>query len=268
MFIKFWKNYFMRNLFLYAEGDGAGGGGGAGGGETTFTQAQLNDAVEQAKAGLIAKNTELLGKMNNMKEQLSKFDGIDLDAINAMQKKFKDDTEKELYEREGFEGVVNHRLKDVTTQHESQLKERDDKIASLTEERDGYVNRYNTGLINDALRTAAVKSGILPTAIEDVLLRGANVFSVGEEDAIEARGKDGELRKTSDGKAMLNPETFVEELRELCPHMWPGSKGAGAQGSGRVSPTADIDVQMAAAADAGDMKLYKKLREERRKAAQ
>ena len=272
--LRFLITALMFNIRLYEGEPGGGGGGGGGdggaaaaaGGATGFTQAQLDAAVEQAKTGLVTKNQELLGKMATMKIDLEKYSGIDLEAINAMQKKFKDENEKSVFEKHGFEGVVQERLRDVTTKFETEQQKLQKNFDDLTGERDGYAKRYNAGLIGDALRAAAIKAGVLVEAVDDVLLRGLQVFSVGDADVVEARDAEGNLRRTDDGKDVLTPESFIASLEKVAPHYWPGSAGVGARGTQHVSPTADIDVRMRAAADSGDMALYKKLRTERKRA--
>jgi hypothetical protein len=112
--------------------------------------------------------------------------------------------------------------------------------------------------------------GTLPGAIDDIIRRGLDIYTVGEDDALESRDKDGNLRKTEDGKNLLTADVWINELKESenSSHYFPGSQGAGAGGSGgQGHKQSDIDAAMDKAADAGDMVTYRRLRAEKKKAA-
>lgn len=84
--------------------------------------------------------------------------------------------------------------------------------------------KIERGAIHDALRTAAKKAGVIDAAIEDVLLRGERVFSVGD---------DGDVR-TKDGAGVtpyMDAGAWLGELLQTRPHWLPPSVGGGASGA-------------------------------------
>lgn len=108
-------------------------------------------------------------------------------------------------------------------------------IIKLTKERDDSLgeglklnNEIVTGKIELAIRSAAEKAKVLPTAIQDMVMRGRPQFEL-----VEENGKLSVI--TKEGAALtpgLNPDGWVEELKNEAPHYWPASVGAGANGSG------------------------------------
>lgn len=103
-------------------------------------------------------------------------------------------------------------------------KERDDSVG-LTKNLKGEIT---LGKIEAAIRQAAEKAKVLPSAIPDIVMRARPAF-----DVIEENGKTNILTKDGGGYTPgLVPEQFVEELAESAPHYWPPNVGAGANGSG------------------------------------
>jgi hypothetical protein len=103
-------------------------------------------------------------------------------------------------------------------------KERDESVLSTT----NLTTEIMTGKIELAIRTAAEKAKVIPSAINDMVMRGKPQFELLEQD-----GKV--LIVTKDGlgnTAGLAPEGWIEELAPSAPHYWPANQGAGANGAG------------------------------------
>ena len=274
--LKFWKQCLFFHIRLWEGEGGSGGGSGEGGsgeggsgegGDKKFTQSDVEKAVNEAVGGLKTKNDELLGKTKKLQEQLQQFDGIDPEKMRSMLKRFEDDEEAKLLAEGKVEELVEKRLSKATAQF-------DEKYSAIVAERDDFEGKwkisdakYNKRVINEVMMKAAVDAGVRSEAIEDIVIQSRDIFTVGEDEELEARDKDGNLRKI--GEKLLTPKTFIESLKETKPHYWPDSQGAGAQGrrgeSGGMQ--ADIDAKLQAAAASGNMKEYRRLRDEQRKAS-
>lgn len=107
-------------------------------------------------------------------------------------------------------------------------------ILKLTKERDEAVGathtltgEITTGKIELALRAAAEKAKVVPSAIPDVVMRGLRDFEL-----IEHEGKIRIVTKEGHATPGIEPEVWVEDLSQIAPHYWPGNQGAGANGSG------------------------------------
>lgn len=79
--------------------------------------------------------------------------------------------------------------------------------------------------ISDAVREAATKAKVIPSAMEDVLILSERVFEVDDQGKILTRNNVGVLPG-------LDPETWLGDMQAKRAHWWPASEGGGAKGSG------------------------------------
>lgn len=93
------------------------------------------------------------------------------------------------------------------------LTERDQKIQAFEQER-------TQRTISDAVRAAGVKSKVLDTAMEDVLLLAERHFEVTEDGKVVTKGE----------KGGFSPEVWLTDMAKARPHWWPPSAGGGARG--------------------------------------
>lgn len=238
-----------RNFFAYIsqfkkDGDGGEGGssGGQGSGEgsaggTTAIdknseefKSAVRDAVDSQVSGLKQKNDDLLGTINEQKSKLKDFDGLDAAKIRNMMTHFENNEEAQLIAEGKIDDVIQRRTDKISGQYTDQINQLSTSLESLTAERDNLHKQLERSVIGNKLQAEAAKSGILPEAVEDVLMRGLGVFSLDDKNEIVARDKDGNLRKMEDGM-LLNPERFIESLRKSNPYYWPSSQSAGGRGS-------------------------------------
>lgn len=242
-------------------------------------ESELNSALESTKAE-IQKTIET--EVNKATENLKKSQQKILDEKKKLQDKYKDITDPEealralqlitgneevrLLAEGKFDEVVQRRVSNITAQHEEAIQELSTKFENSEMTRTKYQSMYNDLVIDNSLRQAAVKAGILPAALEDVLNKGRQLFSVGEDEkTVESRDANGKLRKTDDEK-ILTPENWIEGLKRTSPHYWPLSRsaefGPGATGGD------DLEAQIQAAAKSGNQTLYRQLREKQKKLKQ
>lgn len=169
-------------------------------------------------------------KLLSEKKQLSKqYEGLgDPEMLHNILKQFQNDEDAKLFaEGKGTEVLKKHteRLKlDFQEQLDTLAKERD----TYAQEKDTYAKKYHEEKAGHALRSAAAAAGVRDSAVDDILLRGKGIFTINEQNELEARDKDGNL-VVVEGKA-LNPKLFIEGLRETYPHYWPESQSGGAHG--------------------------------------
>ena len=250
-------------------------------GDDDDVTAKITAAVEAANtaaaarydtdtAGLKSKVEEALKEKKSLAGKLAAFDGLDPAAMKVMMSRFENDEEAQLLAAGKVDEVVAKRIEkreaDFTTRETTLTEENN----GLKEENAGWKGKYNRRTVETNLRALSEKAGAVPGAIDDIIRRGIEIFTVGEDDALEARDKEGNLRMTDDKKNVLTPEVWIGLLKESenSLHYFPGSQGAGAAGSGGAGhKQSDIDAAMDKAADAGDMVTYKRLRMEKKKAA-
>jgi len=228
-------------------------------------------------AALKAKNDELLGEKKTTKEKLDEtlksIEGIDLEEAKKAMRMLSDERKKKLLEDGKLEEYIQTQTQTIKSDYEAMLEaERAQRLATEKKAED-FETKFKSKILEDRLREVATKSGCTNDAnvIRDIINRGREAFSLNSDMTdIEARDSKGNLKKTADGKMLLTPELWGEQLKIECPHYFPSSTGTGATGSTRTSgfgnASDDLYKRMNDAAVSGNSGLYKQLREEYLKA--
>ena len=88
----------------------------------------------------------------------------------------------------------------------------------------GYQAADRTRTIHDEVRKFAIKSEVVGSALDDVLMLADRVFEIRDDDeAIVVRDKMG----STPG---VTAEVWLTEQQQIRPHWWPASGGSGAKG--------------------------------------
>lgn len=117
------------------------------------------------------------------------------------------------------EGRLKTKLSPVERERDqlrAQLQEREQQIAQFQE-------RETRRTIHDSVREAAIKSKVIDTALEDVLMLAERMFEVGEDGKVTAKEGVG----VTPG---IDPVVWLTEMQQKRPHWWPASQGGGAKG--------------------------------------
>lgn len=219
----------IRNMLLkyYApEGEGNGSGGGGGPEITPEIQKLIDEQVSAQVSGLKTKNSELLGTIKQQKDNLSRFDGIDPDAVRGILQRFSDDEEAKLIAAGKIDEVLDKRTERMRADVDKQIKaanERADKA-------EAFSNKFRDRVLGDAIRAAAAKAGALAEASDDLILRARGTFQLNEEGEAVAVDANGDVLFGKDGKSPLTPFEWAESLKETAPHLFPRAEGTGAGG--------------------------------------
>jgi len=239
--------------------------------------AELQAALDKTKTEL---ETSLKAQFKEIESGLKTNQQKLLDEKKKLQEKYKDITDPEealraiqlisgneevkLLAEGKFDEVVQRRLSKKMEDHETQMNELQSKFDISEMSRVKYKGMYDELLVDIALRNAAVKAGVLPTALEDILNKGSKIFSVNTDDekTVEARDKDGKLKRIDDER-VLDPSNWIESLKQSSPHYWAPSKSA--EFTPGVNGENDLEAQILAAAKSGDQKKFQALRAKQRK---
>ncbi len=201
--------------------------------------------------GAVAKERVDEFRNNNieLKRQLDVFADVDMDSYNGFkslgiqsseiaglketQTKIRD---KKLFDNKDIEGLVSAQVKDrigiMTADHATEMG----KVTSALSKSDA---RLEDVLISNDLQTAAGNAGVLSTAMNDVLLRGRQVFKLQDGVSTPHDSKGGVIYG-SDGVKALTTKEWVTGLKQSAPHLFslpkgggikPGSPGFGADAS-------------------------------------
>ncbi len=211
-------------------------------------------AIEEAVSGLKSNNEKLLNEKKKLQE---KFKGItDPEEALAALQLIHENEDIQLIKEGKIEEVIAKRTSTLISEHEAQMEELSANLKTLTEESSKYKSLFQTKVIEDTLREAAIKAGVMPEAVSDVLMRGVTVFTLSETNEVEARNEKGELLKK--GGIVVNPNNWVEGLKETHPYYWPPTVSAGISGAGGAD--SDTMDKLAELAKAGKIDEYRKLR--------
>lgn len=172
-----------------------------------------------------------------LQQQLDKLKDVDpvkYKELTALQRKIE---EKELIEKGEVEKVINLRVDAMKADYEARL-------GSTTESLSAAQAQLSVLLIDNAVRIAAANGGVVPTAIDDVVLRARGIYVV-DKGAPVPKNEKGEVIYGKDGSTPMTMTDWLSGLKKTAPHLFLGSTGSGAQG-GRNSGTADFSKMSAA----------------------
>lgn len=196
----------------------------------------LQERIEEETAGLKKKNGELIGDMKTLKlkvqDLLDKTSGVDIEKLKELQSRLANDEEARLISEGKTQEVIDRRTKLMREAHEKEIKAEQDKAAANL----AFANRFRDATLMNSVREAAVKNGVEPTAVDDVIYRAkAAGFTVDDDGNPIMRDSKGDAILGKDGKSPLQPSEWVEGLREKAPHLWPKASGGGAGGGGSAA---------------------------------
>lgn len=154
-------------------------------------------------------------------EMKALYDGVDPAKYREMTEQATKIAEKKLIEAGKVEELFEARISPMRTEHEKLLKAARDEAATGKKQLEGL-------LIDSALRDAAGKAGVLPTAVEDVLFRGRAAFRLHEGTATAFEGDKPVFGK--DGNP-LSINEWATSLAEVAPHLFTPSQGGGSNKS-------------------------------------
>ncbi len=168
----------------------------------------------------------------DMDAMRAKFDGIDPDEARKLAEQAQKQRDKKLVDAGRVDELLAERVAAMKAEFDKQT-------GTLASERDKLSTQLGGLVVDGAIRDAAMKAGVRPTAVEDVLLRGRVVFRLQDGKAVAFDGD-----KPLFGKAgePLDVTEWVNGLADRAPHLFEPSRGAGTPpaGSGGRAPAGTI----------------------------
>lgn len=176
----------------------------------------VDGAVDKSKLDEFRNNNIELQK------QIDKFKNIDPTKhaeLLELQRKLQ---EKELLEKGDVDKLVALRVENMKTDYEGRLNDLTTKYTTAN-------GQLSTLMIDNVLKTEAIKVGVLPTAVDDVVLRARTVYVI-ENGVPTPKGQDGKVIYGKDGQNPLAVGDWLKDLKKTAPHLFAGSQGSGAGG--------------------------------------
>lgn len=188
-------------------------------------------------------------RTNNIElsKQLEKLKDIDPAKYRELIELDRRVKEKQLIEAGKVEEVVTMRVEQMRTDFETEKADLTGKLAKANK-------TLETLMIDNVARDKAIKAGVMPTAVDDVVLRAKLVYTY-ENGAAVPKDSEGKVIYGKDGKTAMTMEEWVVGLRKTAPHLFHGSSGTGAGGGGgrpgldtsKLTPAQKISLGLAAA---------------------
>lgn len=183
-----------------------------------------------------ANNTNLMREKEQLrqeKEALQDEYGLPPEEVKKLRDTLDSYKDKKVFDDEGIEALLEKRLAGVKADANQEIKVKDKQILELSKDREHWAGKYQKTVIERELRDAALSTGVRPTALTDVVLRGSGMWNLNDDGRIVAKDSSGDLMFGADGVTLLTPKEWMESsLRENAPHFFELSGGGGANGGG------------------------------------
>lgn len=176
-------------------------------------QLAVEGAVSKAKIDEFRTNNIRLTK------ELEKFK--DIDPVKYAEYKKKAETAKT---DDDLEELVQNRVKQLTDEHTKTTSE-------LTEKLNTANSQLSHVMIHSEVRSKALEHGVIPTALDDVLLRAGTIFKL--IDGVAVPHKDGQPVFGKDGTTHQTVDEWVQNLSKSATHLFDQSKGSGTSKNAR-----------------------------------
>jgi len=178
--------------------------------------------------------TEQTGKVkeaDQLQEMLKQYEGLDPQKARDALEKLQAINEQKLIDAGKLDEVLDQRTQRLRSDYEGQIKALNESLNSTKNESKIFKERLAEVVIDNSLqaavsRTAAVRQG----AMQDILSRGRQVWSINDDGTPVPTGSDGKVMYGKDGKSTLSMEEWAQSMRDEAPYLFEPSKGGGAGG--------------------------------------
>jgi hypothetical protein len=156
--------------------------------------------------------------------------GLEVSELRSIAQQVKDG---KLTTKTDVEQEVLNRVGQMKTGFEEQIKTHATEAANWKTKYSAENQRYKRTLIDRAVLDVILdeKSGVNPSAKDDILSRAYGVWHVEDGDSPKMTPKSGDaILYGADGASPMSPHEWVVSLREKSPHLFRQSAGGGAGG--------------------------------------
>jgi hypothetical protein len=163
------------------------------------------------------------------------------DKIREMESRYKD-LDPEDYKRtkqdlaeiqsgkgEKFGELLAQRTSALKAEYEDRLTKATSKVKDWEKKAGALEGQLHRVLIDNELQKVAAEAKTLPTALEDVLLRGRATFKIVEGKVVPVDG-DGRVIYGADAMNPMTMQDWIKGLQQKAPHLFEGATGGGATG--------------------------------------
>lgn len=221
-----------------------------------YTQDQTSGKFVLAVDGMVPKakldefranNTDLFKKIQDKEREMNELRdsyGMAPEEVATIRQTLESYKDKKVLDDEGIEALLEKRLATLKSEQAGEIKVREKRIDELSRDREHWAAKYQRTVIDRELKDAALATGVRPTALTDVVLRGSGMWHLDDSGRIVAKDAQGDLMYGADSVSLLSPKEWMESsLREAAPHFFEPSGGGGANGGGGPGGTNRINIR-------------------------
>lgn len=194
--------------------------------------------IRKQYEGLVKNKDKILQEKKQVEEQLKAYDGLtpeQLQKFREMEANLQKDEHARLIAEGKWEDVlqseVERRVQRLREDAEIRQKRLTEELEKARQEKEVVDRKRKELLIDNKLREAASRAGVIQEAVRNAVMDGKAIFDEDPETGqIVPRDADGNLMISKDGKRPLTMDEWAEELIKDCPHYFPQSVGGGSGG--------------------------------------
>jgi hypothetical protein len=162
----------------------------------------------------------------SLQQQLDKFKNVDPSKYADLVKLQTELEEGKLIKEGKLDEVLALRTGTMKTTYETQLTTLNTQLASAR-------SQLGVVMIDNVIKSAAIKLGVIPEAVDDVVLRAKGVYHLDDAGAPVPKDAQGQVIYGKDGKSPMPVEEWLTALKGTAKHLFLGNSGGGANGGGR-----------------------------------
>lgn len=160
-----------------------------------------------------------------LQKQIDKYKDVDPVKYRELMTIQQKVVEKELLDKGEVEKLVDLR----TTAMRDELT---GQVTTLTTDLTSARKQLHVLLIDNVVKSAAIQHGVIPEAIDDVVLRAKGVYSI-ENGVPTPKDAEGKPIYGKDGKSLMSVAEWLGTLKTTARHLFLGARGSGAGGGDR-----------------------------------
>lgn len=168
-------------------------------------------------------NKELTSKVKDLQSRLDAYDGLDATAVKGMR--------VELDNLKNNESDVN-KIKSSKAELEIKFKELTTKFDELSKINETYLREKKTNTLREKARQALHQNGMPDYAIDDGLMYAERMLEMTDDGSVRVKHDNNLNSIYPEG---VTVETWAGIIKKNKPHLFGGSVGGGAGGSGSES---------------------------------
>lgn len=221
----------VKNLLMEENGDGTGSTGG------DDVAAKIKAAVDEAKAGLVAKNNELLAKLQKANDQLKSFDGIDPVKVKKLLEDMDADEDTKLIK----DGKIDELLDRKYAKRDQEWQRKLDAALADGQKAAAKADKFLSRVLDDQLREAFTGK-VDSRATAGALLAAKQIFKLDDEGRAVQFDTEGNVILGKD-KTPFTPAEWIQSdaTRKELPYLFPVTgTGSGATQSGAATSNVEL----------------------------